>query len=124
MQIDQDQLNSDLWRWTQYLCLNQMVFKDVISRYSDDSLRGSWQFFESCFQIARLSVHLKQGEITSNNCELWTCFSYFKDILKSEIAASEWFPISFDESLNKAVQDREMDFVTRFLKNAANKVNF
>ena len=50
--------------------------------------------------------------------------SYFKDILKSEIAASEWFLISFDESSNKEIQDFEMNFVIHFWNSAINKVHF
>ena len=46
---------------------------------------------------------------------------YFKDILKSEETASEWFSISFDKTLNKAVQWCEMDLVSCFWNSAANE---
>ena len=52
---------------------------------------------------------------------LSTSGGYFKDILKSEETASEWFSISFDKTLNKAVQWCEMDLVSCFWNSAANE---
>ena len=38
--------------------------------------------------------------------------THFRGVLKYETAASEWYSISFDDSLNKVVQECEMDILT------------
>ena len=48
---------------------------------------------------------------------------HLKHILKIEIAASENFSILLDESLNKRVQECEMDLVICFWNSATNKVH-
>ena len=39
---------------------------------------------------------------------------HFKNLLRDEISKSPWYSISFDESLNKVVQESEMDLFVMY----------
>ena len=43
--------------------------------------------------------------------------------MKYETAASEWYYINFDDSLNRVVQKCEMDILIRFWDNISNLVH-
>ena len=47
---------------------------------------------------------------------------FFQDILKEEVASSEWFKTCFDESLNKTIQECEVYLAVRYWDNANDKV--
>jgi len=42
--------------------------------------------------------------------------------LKKQVDESEWLAVSYDESLNKVIQESEMDLVLRFWDTCNNKV--
>ena len=48
---------------------------------------------------------------------------YFKDLLIKEIKAANIFFVSFDESLNKVLQEEQMDVQFRYWKEASKQVN-
>ena len=48
---------------------------------------------------------------------------YFKDVLLKSINSSEFFVLSYDESLNKVLQEDQMDVHFRFWDNDANEVS-
>ena len=48
---------------------------------------------------------------------------YFKDLLVKEIKAANIFVVSFDESLNKFLQEEQMDVQVRYWNEAAKEVN-
>ena len=98
--------------------------KHVISGYSDDSMTRSWQFFKVMFATSKIACTVQVGSNKLKYIVKFGLAPYFKDILKSEIAASEWFLISFDESSNKEIQGFEMNFVIHFWNSAINKVHF
>lgn len=47
---------------------------------------------------------------------------FFAEGLKKQVSESEWLAVCYDESLNKVIQDSEMDLVLRFWDNVINKV--
>ena len=47
---------------------------------------------------------------------------FFAEGLKKQVDESEWHAVSYDESLNKVIQESEMDLVLRFWDTCNNKV--
>ena len=47
---------------------------------------------------------------------------HLTELLKEQVRSSEWFVVSYDENLNKIIQESEMDLVIRFWDNISNKV--
>ena len=47
---------------------------------------------------------------------------HLTELLKEHVRSSEWFVVSYDENLNKIIQESEMDLVIRFWDNISNKV--
>ena len=47
---------------------------------------------------------------------------YVKDLLKSQVISTDWFVVSFDESLNDATQECEMDICIRFWNKETSQV--
>ena len=98
--------------------------KHVISGYSDDSMTRSWQFFKVVFPTSKIACTVQVGRNRLKYIVNFGLAPYIKDILKSEIAASEWFLISFNESSNKEIHDFEMNFVIHLWNSAISKVHF
>ena len=48
---------------------------------------------------------------------------YFEDLLVKEVKAANIFVVSFDESLNKFLQEEQMDVQVRYWNEAAKEVN-
>ena len=85
------------------------------------SLRLLW-LFEVMFPDSKIASQMELGRIKSIYTVNFGITPYFRKILKNEIVNSEWYTISFDESLNKVVQECKMDVIIRFLYNLSNKV--
>ena len=47
---------------------------------------------------------------------------FFAERLKKQISESEWFSVCYEESLNKIIQESEMDLVLRFCDTCKNKI--
>ena len=47
---------------------------------------------------------------------------FFADGLKQQVSESEWFAVCADESLNKIIQESEMDLILRFWDTCKNQV--
>ena len=47
---------------------------------------------------------------------------YVKDILRDDVRKSDWYVVSFDESMNDITQTSEMDICLRFWNDETNKV--
>ena len=47
---------------------------------------------------------------------------FFAEELKKQVDESEWLAFSYDESLNKVIQESEMNLVLRFWETCNNKV--
>ena len=45
-----------------------------------------------------------------------------KDILRDDVRKSDWYFVSFDESMNDITQTSEMDICLRFWNDETNKV--
>ena len=86
----------------------------VIAGYSNNSNADCSRLFLSMFPDSNIAkkYHLGPDKLRySVNFELGP---YFKDILMKSINKSAHFVISFDESLNRATQSSELDFLVQY----------
>ena len=68
----------------------------------------------------------KSFKLSKTKCGYFINFGlapYFKDLLVKEIKAANIFVVSFDESLNKVLQEEQMDVQVRYWNEAAKQVN-
>ena len=109
---DGGKLNAEI-RW----CL-----KHVMSGYSDNSVTDSCELFAVMFPDSKIASQIELGRMKLKYIVNFGLGPHFRDVLKCETAASEWYSISFDDSLNKVVQECEMDILIRFWDNISNLV--
>ena len=68
----------------------------------------------------------KSFKLSKTKCGYFINFRlapYFKDLLVKEIKAANIFVVLFDESLNKVLQEEQMDVQFRYWNEAAKQVN-
>ena len=90
---DGGKLNAEI-RW----CL-----KHVLSGYSDISDVDSCELFEVMFPDSKIASQMELGRMKLKYNFNFGLGPHFRDILRCKSAASEWYSISFDESLNKVL---------------------
>ena len=109
---DGGKLNAEI-RW---------VLKHVVSGYSDNSVTDSIDLFKVMFPDSKIAPLMELGKDKLKYLANYGIAPYFQEILKEEVSTSEWFSISYDESLNKSVQESEMDLVLRYWDDMIEKV--
>ena len=98
------------------------LLKHVISGYSYNSVCDTCDLCEVMFPDSKIASQMELGRIKSMYIVNFGITPYFREILKNEKVNSEWYTISFDESLHKVVQECEMDIIIRFWDNVSNEV--
>ena len=68
------------------------------------------RMFPNCKEIGDLKLGPNKVKYIVNH----GIYPYFKELLKKEILESPFIAICFDESLNKATQNSEMDLIIRY----------
>ena len=100
-----------------------MDFKVVSSHFSLRSCLGLNDLFRSMFTDSEI---VKSFQLSKTKCGYITNFGlapYFKDLLRKEIKASDCFGASFDESMNKVLQEEQMDAQIRYWNEIAKLVD-
>ena len=96
--------------------------KHVLSGYSGNSMNGSCELFGLMFPDSKIASQMELGKTKLMYIVNHGLGPHFREELKREASASEWYVVSFDESLNKTVQECEMDLIIRFWDNLTNTV--
>ena len=109
---DRGKINTEV-RWS---------LKQACSSRLQNSVCGSFDLFEVMFPDRNIASQMEFGRMKLMYTVNFGITPYFRKILNNEIVNSEWYTISFDESLNKVVQECKMDVIIRFLYNLSNKV--
>ena len=92
-------------RWT---------LKSVIAGYSNNSNADCSRLFLSMFPDSNIAKKYHLGPDKLRYSVNFGLGPYFKNILMESIRKSAHFVISFDESLNKATQSSELDFLVQY----------
>ena len=87
----------------------QWTLKCVIAGYSDNSNADCSRLFLSMFPVSNITKKYHLGPDKLQYSVNFGLGPYFKSIRKSA-----HFVISFDESLNKATQSSELDFLVQY----------
>ena len=96
--------------------------KHVLSGYSDNSVKDTITLFQTIFQDSKAAMKMELGPTKLHYVVNYGIAPYFKNILKEDITSSDYFVVSFDESLNKTIQNCEMDEIIRFWDEKVNQV--
>ena len=97
--------------------------KVISSHYSLRSYLGLKELFEAMFSDSEIA---KSFKLSKTKCSYFINLGlapYFKDLLVKEVKAASIFVVSFDESLNKFLQEEQMDVQVRYWNEAAKQVN-
>ena len=74
------------------------------------------------FPDSKIARQMERGRMKLKSIVNFGLGPHFREILICETTASEWYSISFDERLNKVVEECEMDILIRFWDNLSNTV--
>ena len=73
--------------------------------------KDSCELFAVMFPDSKIASQIELGRMKLKYMVNFGLGPHFRDVLKCETAASDWYSISFDDSLNKVVQECEMDIL-------------
>ena len=90
------------------------ALKHALSGYSDNSVIDTIDLFKVIFPDSKVPSFMELGKTKLMYVCNYGIASHFKNLLRDEISKSPWYSISFDESLNKVVQESEMDLLVRY----------
>ena len=74
------------------------------------------------FQDSKIASKMELGKDELKYVVHYGIAPFFAERLKKQDSESEWFALCHDESLNKVIQESEMDLVLRFWDTCKNKV--
>ena len=92
----------------------QWTLKSAIAGYSNNSNADCSRLFLSMFPDSNIGKKYHVGPDKLQYSVNFGLGPYFKNILMENISKSAHLVISFDESLNKATQSSELDFLERY----------
>ena len=97
--------------------------KSISAGYSNNSNADCSHLFLSMFPEPNIAKKYHLGPDKLRYSVNFGLSPYFKNILMESIKKSAHFVISFDESLNKATQLSELDFLVRYFDKLEMKVS-
>ena len=99
------------------------TLKVISSHYSLRSCLGLKELFEAMFSDSEIAKSFKLSKTKCGYFKNFELAPYFKDSIVKEIKAANIFIVLFDESLNKVLQEEQMDVQFRYWNEAAKQVN-
>ena len=90
------------------------ALKVVRSHFSYRSCQGLNALFMDMFGECQVANGFKLSRTKCSYLVRFGLLPYFRDSLVKEVKSSPFFSISFDESLNKALQKNQMDIQIRY----------
>ena len=90
------------------------VLKTVISHHSIRSCEGISNLFGHMFSDSEIA---KSFAMSRTKCTYYVNYGiapYFQGILLNQLQASPYFVVSYDESMNRILQEEQMDVLVRF----------
>ena len=98
------------------------TLKHDVSVYKDNSVSNSSDIFKAMFPDSNIASMMKLDRKKLRFVINFGIATFLQDILKEEVASSEWFNACFDESLNNTIQECEMYLVIRYWDDVNDKV--
>ena len=82
--------------------------------FSDNSTQDVVDLFKAMFPDCKIAERMLLGPNKLKCVVNHGSDPYVKDLLKSRVISTDWFVVSFDESLNDVTQKCGMDICIRF----------
>ena len=98
------------------------MLKHIVSRYSDSPVTDSVNVFKAMFLDSKIASILELSKDKLKYVANYGIAPHFIESSKEQFRSSECFVVCYDESLNKIIQESEMDLVIRIWNNISNKV--
>ena len=98
------------------------TLKNVLSSFSYRSCDGLSDLFSSMFPDSEIAQKFSLGKDKCGYYINYRFAPYFRSILAKNLKDSDFFSVSFDESLNSVLQMGQMDVVVSFWDNTLNRV--
>lgn len=98
------------------------ALKCVSSHYSYNSCADIGSLLSDMFPDSVIAKHFSCGP---TKCSYLVCFGlapYYRSLLSSTLKTAEYYSLSFDESLNKTLQRKQMDVYVRYWCNSDSEV--
>ena len=83
--------------------------KHVYNGFSDNSTQYVVDLFRAMFPESKIAKRMQLGADKLKYVVNHGIAPYIRELLKSRIISTDWFVVSFDESLNNVTQKCEMD---------------
>ena len=90
--------------------------------YNDISVKDSINTFQVMFPDSKTASKMELDKDKLKYVVNYGIAPFFAEGLNKQVNESEWLAVSYDESLNKVIQESEMDLVLRFWNTCNNKV--
>lgn len=98
------------------------VLKTVYNHFSLRSCLGLNEILKAMFDDSEIAKSFKLSKTKCGYLINYGLAPHFQDILNQSISSSPYFIISFDESMNKVLQNEQMDLTVRFWDDNAKHV--
>ena len=98
------------------------ALKQVVCGYSDNSVTDLVNTFKVMFVDSKIVSKMELGKNKLKYVVNYGTVSFFAEGFKKQVSESEWLAFCCDESLNKVIQESEVDLVLRFWDTCKNKV--
>ena len=98
------------------------ALKHVFCGYSDNSVKGLINSFNIMFPDSKIASKMELGKNKLKYAVNYGIAPFFAERLKKQVDESEWLAVSYYKSLNKVIQECEMDLMLRFWDTCNNKV--
>ena len=96
--------------------------KQVVCGYSDNSVTDLVNTFKVMFVDTKIVSKMELGKNKLKYVVNYGTVSFFAEGFKKQVSESEWLAFCCDESLNKVIQESEVDLVLRFWDTCKNEV--
>ena len=96
------------------------TLKLITSHYSFNSSKDTSQLFSAMFPDSQIARQFACGERKAAYCCVFGLAEHFKKLLQDSVTGP--FVVLFDESLNKKMQEKQMDAHVRFWNDQTNQV--
>lgn len=96
-----------------------MAFYCISHGYSDNSTQHFGYFLHAVYPTSPEAYDFKMGPIELMYVTNFGLYSYYKNLLIDDLTKTLFIVVTFDKSLNEALQESQIDFILTFWYNVA-----
>ena len=96
-----------------------LAFYCISHGYSDNSTQHFGYFLHAVYPTSPEAYDFKMGPIELMYVTNFGLYSYYKNLLIDDLTKTLFIVVTFDKSLNEALQESQIDFILTFWYNVA-----